>query len=863
LLALTFLLLLGVGQFATGQDKKDPPPKDTNFKLDKLSKDIDELKEQSSRTLKDVVEGTKEAKGAKTEAAEAKKIAIDAEKQAMDAKKEAVGAKTDANDAKKDAGAAKKLAEDLKSQIEKKEPAPKQDDETKKAIEKLTKDLEDAKNAAKDASEAAKTEGSRRGDTAWMLISSALVLLMVPGLALFYGGMVRRKNILATMMQSYAAMSVVGLFWVVAGYGLAFGPSLLTVNLFGVENGGIVGWSWDLFCLQGVKTDDYLAAYNIPVYVHVMFQGMFAIITPALISGAIAERIRFWPFTLFMLAWVAFVYCPLAHMVWAFDFFSVDPVDATKGLGGSAIGLLGKMGALDFAGGTVVHIAAGVAGLACAIVLRRRHGYPGHAMHPNSMVLTLLGAGVLWVGWFGFNGGSALMSNPLAGSAFTATQIAAAAAGFSWVFVEWLFKGKPTALGMASGIVAGLVAITPASGYVFAKGAIVIGLLAGVVCYFAVQLKTLFKYDDSLDAFGVHAVGGFLGAVLTGLFCYAAVNSAGADGFFAIKDLKGRSEGIKKELEPLKKEIEDATKALEGLQASVKAEEGKIAESEAKLKVVEGTLEKATGKAKTDAEKKLAEDKAKLAEEKEAFTKLGDEVKAAEGKLKRRTDKQGKLRDELVTTIGGEEVGKWIESKEAEKLGLSWTKEEWEKASGEAGTLKKLEKDNKGPLTQFMIQVKAAVFATAFSFALSLILALAIQLITLGNFTTTIEKEVEGLDQTEHGETGFDFGSALDTIPTGGAEPRPAKVPPGTNKRFDVLVEGVENGGLRTVWSELCRPSDAPVDSDFKAIYPYVTTLQGNRFRLRGGDPKAVIAHFQSLLQKRLGKQIKVRVIEG
>ena len=208
-------------------------------------------------------------------------------------------------------------------------------------------------------------------------------------------------------------------------------------------------------------------------------------------------------------------------------------------------------------------------------------------------------------------------------------------------------------------------------------------------------------------------------------------------------------------------------------------------------------------------------------------------------------------------------MSKMVESKEAEKLGLSWTKEEWEKASTELGSLKKLEKDNKGPLSQFFIQVKAAVFATVFSFVLSLLLALAVQGITLGNFTTTVDNETEGLDQTEHGETGFDFGSALDTIPTTGAEPRSAKVPPGQAKRFDVLVEGVENGDLRTIWSELCQPTEGPVDADFKAIYPYITTLQGNRFRLRGGDSKVLSTHILKLLQNKLGKQVKVRVIEG
>ncbi|MCE9533330.1 MAG: ammonium transporter, partial [Planctomycetes bacterium] len=385
------------------------------------------------------------------------------------------------------------------------------------------KGVEDAAAAAKLATEKATeesgkatTEGKRRGDTAWMMVASALVLLMVPGLALFYGGMVRKKNVLATMMQSYAAMAVVGLFWIAFGYGLAFGPSVIKLSILGVEDGGIIGWSSDLFFLRGIGSDAFLPAYNIPVYTHVMFQGMFAIITPALISGAIAERIRFWPFCIFMISWVTLVYCPLAHMVWAWDWFYAVPVDSLKGLGGVPVGLLGKMGALDFAGGTVVHIAAGTAGLACALVLPKRLGYPSHTIQPNSMVLTLIGAGLLWVGWFGFNGGSSLTADALGSSAFAATQAAAAGAGLSWILVEWLLKGKPTALGLASGIVAGLVAVTPASGFVPMWGGATIGIIAGVVCYFSVQLKSICGYDDSLDAFGVHAVGGFLGAVLTG-----------------------------------------------------------------------------------------------------------------------------------------------------------------------------------------------------------------------------------------------------------------------------------------------------------------------------------------------------------
>src|SRR5436305_8482476 len=249
-----------------------------------------------------------------------------------------------------------------------------------------------------------------------------------------------------------------------------------------------------------------------------MYRGMFAIITPALISGAFAERVRFGPYCLFIVLWATFVYDPLAHWVWA------------TGADGKPAGWLGQMGALDFAGGTVVRIAAGFAGLAAILCLRKRIGYPQHAMHPNSMVLTLTGAGLLWFGWFGFNGGSALAASPLAGNALTASQIAAAAAGLSWVFVEWLHRGKPTALGLASGIVAGLVAVTPASGFVAPPGAIAIGLLAGAICYGAVCLKPKFGYDDSLDAFGVHGVGGFLGAVLTGAFASAALYKAGSGG---------------------------------------------------------------------------------------------------------------------------------------------------------------------------------------------------------------------------------------------------------------------------------------------------------------------------------------------
>jgi ammonium transporter len=348
-----------------------------------------------------------------------------------------------------------------------------------------------------------------RADTAWVLVATGLVLLMVPGLALFYGGMVRRKNILGTMMHSMVALSLVGIQWLLIGYCLAFGKS----------QGGWIGWDPDLIGLAGKDPTSRFAGTHIPVYVHCMFQGMFAIITPALISGAIAERVRFGPYCVFLLLWATLVYDPLAHWVWA---VKENPTQRSGDpLTTDAVGLLGdpaRVGAIDFAGGTVVHIAAGFSALAAIVILRKRFGYPEHAMHPNSMVLTLLGAGLLWFGWFGFNGGSALGSGALAGMALTATQVAAAAAGLSWLAIEWLHRGKPTALGLASGVVAGLVAVTPASGFVGPLSALYIGLAAGAVCYGAVALaKPRLGYDDSLDAFGIHGIGGFLGALLTGV----------------------------------------------------------------------------------------------------------------------------------------------------------------------------------------------------------------------------------------------------------------------------------------------------------------------------------------------------------
>lgn len=343
------------------------------------------------------------------------------------------------------------------------------------------------------------------GDTAWMLISSALVMLMVPGLALFYAGMVRKKNVLGTMMHSMAALGIIGLEWVIIGYAMAFGKT----------QGGIVGWDPKLLFLGGVDPSQLHAGTHIPELAFIMFQGMFAIITPALISGAFAERIKFGGYCVFTLLWGLLVYNPLAHWVWGGGWLGAKPAG---------------IGALDFAGGTVVHISAGVSALVMAVYLGKRMGYPNSVIRPNSLVLTFAGAGLLWFGWFGFNGGSASASNGSAAGAFTATQVAAAAGAMAWMIAEWLKHGRPTTLGVASGLVAGLVAVTPASGFVTPMGAMAIGAAAGVACYLAVLMKGKLGYDDSLDAFGVHGVGGFLGAVLTGVF--AAVAYGGTKGAF-------------------------------------------------------------------------------------------------------------------------------------------------------------------------------------------------------------------------------------------------------------------------------------------------------------------------------------------
>jgi Amt family ammonium transporter len=342
------------------------------------------------------------------------------------------------------------------------------------------------------------------GDTAWILVSTALVMLMTPGLGLFYGGMVRRKNVLGTIMHSMVAMVIITIQWVLFGYSISFGPDI----------GHIIG-GLDWLGLNGVGLEpnaDYAA--TIPHQAFMLFQMMFAIITPALISGTIAERLKFKTYLVFITLWAILVYDPLAHWVW--------------GVGG----WIREMGALDFAGGLVVHISSGVSALAAALVVGKRKGYGTDLMAPHNLTMTLVGTALLWFGWFGFNGGSALASGGLATSAFVVTHIASAAAALSWMFVEWAHRGKPTALGVASGAVAGLVAITPASGFVGPLSAVVIGLVGGGLCYGAVSFKSKLGYDDSLDVVGVHGVGGTWGAIATGLFASKLINSAGADGLF-------------------------------------------------------------------------------------------------------------------------------------------------------------------------------------------------------------------------------------------------------------------------------------------------------------------------------------------
>jgi len=526
-----------------------------------------------------------------------------------------------------------------------------------------------------------------KSDMAWGLVSTALVFFMVPGLALFYGGIARRKNLLGTMMQSMISLGIIGVVWVIVGYSLAFGES----------NYGLIGWSQQLLALAGVNPDTPFANTTIPVYLHCMYQGMFAIITPALISGAMAERIRFLPYCVFITLWLLFVYCPLAHWVWAID------------SSGSPVGILGAMGALDFAGGTVVHIAAGVSGLAAVLVLRKRLGYPEQAMHPGSVALTLLGAGILWFGWFGFNGGSGLsLGTGIAATAVTVTQIAAATAGLVWLCIEAWHRGKPTALGFATGAVAGLVGITPAAAFVKPWASIVLGATVAAVCYLMVWLKPRFKYDDSLDAFGVHGVGGLIGALLTGVFASASHFSA------AIGD-PGATLGV----------------------------------------------------------------------------------------------------------LGPTGSERWA---------------------------------------QILVQAKACAVAIVYSFAVTAVLVKGIDWIV--GFHLKPEDEHEGLDFAVHGEVAFDLGLASEqAVQAEPPAPRPATQPPGTSRRFAVVVEGAPAEKIMQVWSDLCRATDQIPNPDFRNVYPYMTTVCGNRFRFRGGDPGLVSNSLSRLLESKLsGEKIVARL---
>jgi len=361
--------------------------------------------------------------------------------------------------------------------------------------------LESGQAAATAAVTASKID---TGDTAWILVSTALVMLMTPGLALFYGGMVRGKNVLGTIMQSFVAIAIVSLQWILIGYSLAFGPDV---------NGIIGSLAWVGLNGVGVAPNpDY--APTIPHITFMMYQAMFAVITPALISGAFAERMKFSSYLLFTLLWSTLVYDPVAHWVWG------------------AGGWLKNMGTLDFAGGIVVHLISGIAALAAALLIGKRKGYLQEVMTPHNLPMTVLGAGLLWFGWFGFNAGSALSAGSLSAMAFVATHTSAVAATVMWVLIEWLHRGKPTMFGAATGSIAGLATITPASGFVSPMSSLVIGLAAGAVCYGALNMKSKLGYDDSLDAFGVHGVGGALGTFATGLFAQTLINPSGNNGLF-------------------------------------------------------------------------------------------------------------------------------------------------------------------------------------------------------------------------------------------------------------------------------------------------------------------------------------------
>lgn len=360
------------------------------------------------------------------------------------------------------------------------------------------------------------------GTTAWMLTSTALVLLMVPGLAMFYGGLVRTKNVLGTMMHSFVAMALIGVLWAVCGYSLAFGKNIL---------GGFVGWNNDYLFLNGI---DDVITHGVPEYVLAMFQGKFAIITPALISGALAERVYFRSYCVFIALWFLLVYCPLCHWVWASDGWLFNA---------------GAAGVIDLAGGLVVHVSAGFSALVVALFLGKRHGYPKTTIQPNNLVMTLIGAGLLWVGWFGFNAGSTVQSGLETARALTMTQVSAASGALTWMLIESLMFRKATSLGFASGILAGLVAITPAAGVVKPYGAMILGSLASIACYLAVTAKNKFGYDDSLDCFGIHGIGSGLGVLLLTFFIRdswmsSASAAAGQKGWTVLNQLVVQLTGI-------------------------------------------------------------------------------------------------------------------------------------------------------------------------------------------------------------------------------------------------------------------------------------------------------------------------------
>lgn len=627
------------------------------------------------------------------------------------------------------------------------------------------KDVTDAKAEAITAANSATTAAHKYSDISWMLVATALVMFMMPGLALFYGGMARRKNILGTMMHTMVALGLVGVQWVVVGYALSFGTPLIKFSISDVEvekknsagevekgsdgksvmvseplKAGLIGFSPELVCLGvsaavGVTEDDIYGEMkiakdkatddekkkvadtvaernrfksfpntNIPLYLHAMFQGMFAIITVALVSGAFAERVKFGSYLLFALIWTTVVYDPLAHMVWSYEWTYADS-QKVNGIAPAA-GLFGANGAIDFAGGTVVHIAAGFSGLAAVLLLRKRNGYGKQTFHPSNMTLTLLGAGMLWFGWFGFNGGSALYSNPQAVSAFAVTQIAAAMAGLAWSIVEWLHRGKPTALGFASGIVAGLVAITPASGFVAPAGALAIGALAGIICYWAVAAKSKLGYDDSLDAFGIHGVGGFLGAIVTALFVSLPLWVYG-------------SEMLPNQF-PGKTSLDELTKVV------------------------------------------------------------SYDMKS-----------------------------------------------------------------------QLMWQIKAACFSAVYAFGATSLIILLIDK-TIG-FTCSPKDEAAGLDLSMHGEVGQDLGPDVDA--SAALNMKSALAPPvnGGGKRFSVVIDGPTSAQLMAVWSKLCQSTDGPPSKEFRAVYPYITTVSGNKFRFRGGDPVVLKDQLKKLFENALG----------